>query len=487
MDLFPFNFEINYILVNVGNNINGDCMIAEKLKKDFNNSTDLKHKVFNKVNVMYLESICSSDKVNEYILQNITMGHKYLFLRDIVSGPNVIYVNDYNLIKEYLLNGFALIYDKKDMLVCEVKGELYRSVTPPTAETAVNGPKDSFNESILMNLGLIKRRIKSDKLINEDFMLGRKTITKVSLLYCNDIVKEDLVEEARNRIKNIDIDGVIDIEVLAQYLVNNYDKEASPLPTIIKTERPDRVSRALLEGKLVMIADNSPYALIMPAFLSDFINPQGDYYVRAINVNFLKIIRLICFVATITLPAIYIAIINYSPETIPLSLLLSFQAGRSGVPFPSAFEAVFMIFLCTILRESDIRFPSTYGSSISILGALILGEAAVSANVASPIMIIIIGITFVTGLIFSSGEIIDGLRFFRLFVLLMAIIFGLYGLVIGCFILLIHICSIETFKKPYLYPLAPFDITYLFKTILKKNKDTKRSKLLSNNLTRGNV
>ena len=170
-----------------------------------------------------------------------------------------------------------------------------------------------------------------------------------------------------------------------------------------------------------------------------------------------------------------------------MKLLLSFQAGRSGVPFPSSFEALFMIFLCAILRESDIRFPSNYGSSISILGALILGEAAVAANVASPIMIIIIGITFVTGLIFNSGEVIDGLRFFRLFILVLSIIFGLYGLVIGGFLILVHLCSVKTAGKPYLYPVAPFDRTYLFKTLLKDSKDTKRSNILSNNRTRGNI
>ena len=146
-----------------------------------------------------------------------------------------------------------------------------------------------------------------------------------------------------------------------------------------------------------------------------------------------------------------------------------------------------MIFLCAILRESDIRFPSNYGSSISILGALILGEAAVAANVASPIMIIIIGITFVTGLIFNSGEVIDGLRFFRLFILVLSIIFGLYGLVIGGFLILVHLCSVKTAGKPYLYPVAPFDRTYLFKTLLKDSKDTKRSNILSNNRTRGNI
>ena len=436
-------------------------MIAKKLKKEFNNSSDLIHKKFNKVHVVYLESICSSNKVNEYILQNVTMGHRYLFLKDIISGPNVIHITEYKFIKEYLLNGFACIYDSNEILVCEVK-EIYI---------------DQLHHLLL--------RIKSDKLVNEDFMMGRKTLTKVSLLYCDDIVKKELVDTVRERINKIDVDGIIDSELLIQYLSSK--DEHSPLPTIIKTERPDRVARALLEGKVVIIADNSPYALVMPGFLSDFINPQGDYYVKAINVNFLKIIRLLCFVITIMLPALYVAIISYSPETIPIQLLLSFQAGRSGVPFPSSFEAIFMIFLCAILRESDIRFPSSYGSSISILGALILGEAAVAASVASPIMIIIIGITFVTGLIFSSGEVIDGLRFFRLFILILSIMFGLYGLVIGGFLILVHLCSVNTFGKPYLFPVAPMDKTYLFKTLLKNNKDNKRSKVLSDNVNRGNI
>ena len=141
-----------------------------------------------------------------------------------------------------------------------------------------------------------------------------------------------------------------------------------------------------------------------------------------------------------------------------------------------------MIFLCAILRESDIRFPSNYGSSISILGALILGEAAVSASIASPIMIIVIAITFITGLVFSSGEVISGLRIFRLLLLICSIVFGLYGFVLGSIMLLIHLCSMDTFKQPYMYPIAPYDKTYLFKTLLKKNNDKYRSKLLSNNL-----
>lgn len=455
-------------------------MIYEKLKKEFHNSSDLKHKEINNVHVIYFESICSSSDINEFILKSISLTPNYIYLRDIISGPSIVYIEDYNMISFYLLNGFALVYDEKDMLVCEVKANLYRSVSIPTQETSVNGPKDSFNENIIMNLGLIKRRIKSNNLINEDFILGRRTQTKFSLLYISDIAKKSLVNKLRKKLKNIDVDGLVDSEMIIEMI----NKDHNPLPTVYKTERPDKVAQSLLEGKVVLIADNSPYALIMPAFLADFINPQGDAYASAINVNFLKLIRFLCLIITLTLPAMYISIINYNQETIPINLLLSFQAARSGVPFPSAFESIFMIFLCTILRESDIRFPSTYGSSISILGALILGEAAVAANIASPIMIIIIGITFITSLIFNSGEMISGLRYYRFLLLFLSIIFGLYGTVLGLFLVLLHLGSIKTFDEPYLFPLIPFNKTYFFKTILKKNKDIKRSKILSNNISK---
>lgn len=455
-------------------------MIYQRLKKEFNNSSDLKYKEIDKIHVVFLESICSSDKLNDYIFKSITLNKNYFFLRDIISGPMVVYITDYRLIKDYLLNGFALIYDDKDMLVCEVKGNLYRSVTEPLAEKAVNGPKDAFNESILMNLGLIKRRIRSEHLINEDYTLGRKTKNKVSLLYLDDIAKIKYVKKVKRSLEKIDIDGIIDIEVLSQILYPSLN----PLPTILKTERPDTVCSALLEGKIVLIADNSPYALIMPAFFVDFINPQSDKYVKSVNVNFLKLIRFLCFVISITLPAMYISIVNYNPETIPLNLLLSFQAGRSGVPFPSAFEAIFMILLCTILRESDIRFPSNYGSSISILGALILGEAAVAANIVSPIMIIVIGITFVTGLVFNNGDVIDGLRYYRLFLLLSSTVLGLYGFFISLFFIIVNLISMKTLDEPYMFPIAPLEDTYLFKTFLRKNKDNKRSKVLSNNINK---
>lgn len=450
-------------------------MLYKDIKKKFNNTSDLKYKRIKKVEVIYLESLCSSDKVNDYIFRNVTLKN-HLYLKDMISGPNIVFLDNEDSVIEYLVNGFAIVYDSRTIIAVECKADLYRSVSEPTAEPSVNGPKDSFNESIQMNLGLIRRRIRSEHLVTEDFNIGRIGKTQVSILYLNNVAKEKYVNDVRNKINSIDRDAIVDIEVLLNILENN----KYPLPTIMKTERPDKVSNAILEGKIVIIADNSPYALILPTFFADFLNPVGDNYVKTENVNFLKVLRVISFLLTIFLPAIYIAIINYNPETIPLNLLLSFQSAHEGVPFNSAVEATFMIFICAMLRESDVRFPSNYGSSISIVGALILGEAAVNANIVSPITIIIIGITFISALIFNNGNFIDGMRLYRLFLLFMAALLGLYGLVIGTFMLVIHLTSMKSFEEPYLYPIAPYDKTYFFKTLL-KGKDKKRSKVLSDN------
>ena len=444
-------------------------MIYQKLKKEFNNSSDLKYKKINNVKIIYLESLCSSNRINEYIIKNIALKKNYLLLRDIISGPSIVYLENPNQISYYLQNGYAVVYDKKDIIVCEVKADLYRGISMPTTEPGINGPKDSFNESIQTNLGLIKRRIKSEKLINQDFTLGKETKTLISLLYLKNNADMKIVNELNKKINYLKQKNTIDIESI----IENLSPKSNPLPTVLKTERPDVVCSSLLDGKIAIIADNSPYALIIPAFLVDFINPEGDKYVKPIHANFIKLIRFICLIITLTLPGLYISIINYNPEAIPLDLLLSFQANRSGVPFSSALECIFMILITSILRESDIRFPSNYGSPISIIGALVLGEAAVSASLVSPIMIIVVGITFITGLVFSNGEIINGFKYFRFLILLTSCFLGLYGFLLSCFITLIIFSSTHSFNKPYLFPITPFNKKYFFETVFKKKERSK--------------
>ncbi len=462
--------------------------IVKRIQNEFNKVTDLiikkiKLSLIDTVYIIYLETISSSDKINDYILKNLSSisakkSKKIYDIDSILPGPNTKKITNYDEIEFYLTNGFAIIVRNKDVLAIETKADINRSISTPDTEPATNGPKDAFNENYQMNIGLIKRRIKSHKLKTDEYLVGRKTLTKVGLLYLDDIAEEETINAIKDKIEKIDIDGITDSSTLGQIICG---EDKTNFPTFMVTERPDNVTKSLLEGKIAIIVDTSPFVIILPAFFADFINPIVDVYHKTKNVNFLKVVRFACFFLSMMVPAIYIALINYNQETIPAKLLVNFSMQRDGVPFPAIIEAFIMLFICEILRESDIRFPNSYGSAISILGALILGDAAVTAGVVSPIMIIVIAMTFISSLIFTELEVVNALRHLRFIMLLFAAFYGILGLVFGLFYFLITINDIHTLNKPYFYPLMPFDRTYLFKTILKKppKEEKFRSRMLT--------
>jgi len=465
--------------------------IVERIKKEFNNSPDLKLKeikinLIKKVYIMYIESVCDGDKINEYILKNLS---KYNSINDIYNnlpGPNTIYINNNDEIEFYLTNGFAITIFDNAIIAVEVKGNLHRSISESTREPSIVGPQDAFNENILINIGLLKRRIKTRTLKTEEIFIGRKTQTKVVINYLDDVAEYKNVEKIKKKLSKIDVDGILDCGTLINYIEA---ENKSVFPTVKRTERPDLASGALLEGKIVILVDTSPFAIILPSFLIDFINPTNDNYIKSINVAFLKILRAVSFFISMTAPAIFIATINYNQETIPSSLLINFSTQRSGVPFPSIIEILILLLICDILRESDLRFPSNFGSAISILGALIIGEAAVNAGIVSSIMIIITSLTFIASLIFTEHEIGNALRYYRYLFLIFASFLGLYGIFLGIILFLINVISTKSLNAPYFAPFSPFDKDYFFKTFLKKKdrSNTRRSTLITEkNLTRGN-
>lgn len=466
--------------------------IITRIQKEFNKTPDLiikeiKIGLFKTLYVVFLETVTSGDKVNDYILKNLASinsnGNVKNNLESIIPGPNMKEITELDQIEFYITSGFAIVILGSTCLAVEVRADIHRSVGSPESEPAIIGPKDAFTENFQINLGLVKRRIKTSKLKTDNFVVGRKTNTTVGVLYLDDVANIDFVKNIEQRIKEIDIDGIIDSSTLG-LLIEGKDKTS--FPKVLRTERPDNASNALLEGKIVILVDTSPFALILPAFFADFINPVVDNYVKSGNAKFVKVLRLACYFLSIITPAYYIAIVNYNQETIPTSLLINFATQREGVPFPTIVEALIMLIICEILRESDLRFPNAYGSAISILGALVLGEAAVSAGIVSPIMIIIIALTFITGLVFTDYETVASLRFYRFFFLIAASFYGLFGIVCAFVYFLIQMNSSYSFDKPYFFPLSPFDKTYFKKTIYKGKvkKDTKRTSMLTNNITK---
>lgn len=435
---------------------------------------------FSCVHIYYIETICSSEQVNNFILKNLTNPNGHRRFKDILAGPNFKEI-DLKELEFYLYNGFTALVYKGKIYVIETKASLDRSVSSPEVEQDLYGAKDALLENYQKNIGLIKRRLKSSHLKTKEYKLGRFTQTATGVLYIDNITDMSLVKRIDELLNKIDTDSVIDVGELKQFLTMD---KGNVFPPTKLTERPDVIVKALLDGKVVIVMDTSPFAIVLPAVLADFINPISDKYLYQKNANNLKILRMICFFLTIFTPAFYIAIITYNQETIPASLLTNFITQNEGIPFPATIETFFMIFICEMLRESDIRFPSNFSSSISILGALILGDAAVSANIVSPIMIIITALTFISSMIFSNVELSGAIRIWRFIAMIIASFYGLYGVALAFIFFIVSLSSYSSFGLPYTFPVVPFSLPYLKETLYEGDihDNKKRSSYLTKNI-----
>ena len=435
------------------------------------------------VNIIFNETLIDTGRTNDFVLRTLLkLSKKQLKNLDNELPNTNIKIITKEDIPNLLSQGFIIIIYKKYIYATEIKALIDRGVQTIESELSITGPKDSFSENYNTNLGLIRKRIKTTDLYVENIELGRSTKTKIGIAYMNNIVKPELPQAIKKYLEKIDIDGIID----SSYLKRALEQKNALFPTITLTERPDKTVMALLEGKVAIIVDMSPYVLLLPSFFIDFFHTTDDYYQKSLNASFIRIIRLFAFIVSVFTPAIYIVVTTRNYNLISFDLLMTLKAGRTFVPFPAYIEALFMIICFEILKESDLRMASTTGSAVSILGGLILGDAAVSAGIVSPIMIIVIAISSIAGLTFSSIELGNALRAYKLLLLFLATLFGINGLLVGTTILLYQLLSLKVFGHPYLTPLIPLDKYELNDTIIKRNKKQEtRSKALTNNRNRG--
>lgn len=471
--------------------------IVEKLKKDTNNTdyTTYREKTVcgKKVIIIYIDPLTSSDKISDFIVRSLDRINKVYSKKDDlgkvieneIDNFKVKKITTYKELCYHLNYGFTIVLIEgcEYCLALETKRALARGIGAPQTESALRGAMDSFVEDMHTNIGLIKRRIKDNNLWTESMEIGRHTTTKVSILYINGICKKELVEAVKEKIKNIDIDGIISSGTIKN-LIEKENK--SVFPTIFSTERPDKTCRGLLEGRIAILVDCSQFALILPIVMNDLFISTEDNFSKSINITFTRIVRYLAFIITMFTPAIYLAVTTYNQEMLPTELLVSFASQRSGVPFPAFFEALLMAFSFEILRECDLRSPTFTSSALSTVGALILGEAAVNAGIVSPIMIIVIAITALSALLFTEPEMINGIRWYRILFMLGASFMGIIGVVIAFIYLVIKLCSLNSFGMPYIAPFAPLSITGLKDSIIKlPTKDLdKREKYLSDNITK---
>lgn len=457
--------------------------IKEEIKRKVGPSTDFIFKDLiiskEKILLVFNETLIDTTRTNDFILRNLLNKSKKELnnLENNIPNINIKKISKEEII-DLLVKGFIIIITKNNIYASEVRNILDRGIQTITSELSIAGPKDSFTENYNININLIRKRIKTTDLIVENIELGKLSKTKIGILYMNNIAKKEIINGIKNHLNKIDIDGIID----SSYLKNSLEKKYNLFPTLIMTERPDKCSMALLEGKVVIIVDTSPYALILPSFFMDFFHTTDDYFQKSFNTTFIRFIRFIAFLIAIFIPALYISITTRNYNLVPLDLLLVLKAGRTFVPFPAYIEALFMIICFEILKESDLRMSATSGSAISILGGLILGDAAVAAGIVSPIMIIVIAISSIAGLIFTSIELGNAIRTYKIFILILGTIFGIYGVVLGGILILFNLLTTETFGYNYL----SFDKYEIKDSIIKiDTRIRKRNSKLSNNIIRG--
>ena len=472
--------------------------IIETMKKDFKNSPDI---IFRKVKIkkkeillIYNVTLTNSNNINEFILEKLTTLKKRITRKNIynhltnIIPENVIQdVENKNDLYTKIGSGFTIvIIENEKPFAIETRQDLSRGISEPLTEQSISGPKDAFTENYQTNIGLIRKRIKTNNLVIKEKTIGKQSKTKIAIFYMDNIIEPDLLKDVENRLDNIDIDAILD----STYIKEILEKEQSAFPTVMTTERPDNASLSLLEGKICIAAENSPYALIIPTFFSDLFHAAEDNYQSSINVTFTRIIRYTAFLLAIILPAFHVAITTYDHEAIPVTLLINFAAQREGVPFPLIAEALGLTLVFELLRESDIRMPHLSGTAISILGAIVLGDAAVAAGIVSPIMVIIIALSAISSLMFSNIGMVNAIRLWRIIFMLFASIAGIIGIFFASIILITHLSSLRTVSKPYLYPLIPLDKTFLKEVLIKNpiTKESKRMKILTDkNYTRSNL
>lgn len=459
------------------------------IEKNLGNSSDIVTRDINNISYIYLESVSSDDKISNFLLKSITkvksIDNLFNILQNNIYNSHIEIENDINESYYYLASGYTCLFIDNDdkFIAIETKLKLDRGVGESTSEPLIRGPKDSFTENNAINLGLIRKRIKDPKLRIDELKLGRRTNSKTSIIYIEDIVNKDSVKKIKDILSKIDIDGVFDTGYLRDFLIKN---QKSLFPKIISTERPDLSCQGLLNGKIVIMIENSPYVIILPAILSDFFKTSEDYYQSSVSSTFSRILKWIAFIITITAPSIYIACMTFNQEMIPDQLLISLATQRSQVPFPTFIEVIIFVVFFEILREADIKSPSASGASMSIVGALILGDAAVTAGIVSPFVIIVVAITSVCELVFTDMDFINAIRQWRLLFILSTIFTGLIGIVVMSLILVVELASLESLEVPYLEPYSPLNINALKDSILlfKTNQRKERASYLTKNRTK---
>lgn len=415
--------------------------------------------------IVYIDGLIDSPTLDEVLLKPVLSGGTSgesvpipisgkIVQEQLIAVSQVQTVGTLNEVMDGVLKAnIALLMDgDSHALIADLKGFDKRAIEEPGAEVSVRGPRDGFTEILRTNTSLIRRRIRSSKLKMEPITVGRFSQTDILIVYIEGVVSTAVLEEVRQRMSRIQIDGVLESGYIEEFIE---DTPWSPFPQIQNTERPDIACASLLEGKVAIMVDNTPFVLIVPMTFWTGLQAVEDYYERSIYTTFVRFIRYSLFNIALLLPSLYVALSTFHQQLVPTDLLISIANAREGVPFPTFVEALLMEFMFEGLREAGIRLPKAVGSAVSIVGALVIGQSAVQAGIVSAPVVIIVSTTGIASFAIPRYNFGTAYRLLRFPMLVLAGMFGLYGIICGLFLMIIHLINLSSFGVPYMSPVVP--------------------------------
>ncbi|MBE3582659.1 MAG: spore germination protein [Limnochordaceae bacterium] len=372
----------------------------------------------------------------------------------LVGSDRLKQAGDPHVLTLALLDGATVIVSDQweQALIASTEGWEKRDISEPETETVLRGPREGFTENLRTNTALVRRRLRTPDLMLERIRVGTSTNTSITLAWLRDVARPELVEEVKQRLRRVEMDAVLESGYLEEWIV---DDPFSPFPQVMHTERPDRVTASLLEGRVAILTDGTPMALIVPATLNMLMQAADDYYGNWVLSLPTRLVRYTGMALTLLLPALYVALTAYQSELIPTPLMLAIAQQREAVPYPAIVEALMMSVVFQILIEAGVRLPRPVGSAVTIVGAIVIGQAAVAAGLVSATMVIFASLTALGSFVIPAYNLSNAIRWLGLGMLLLASLFGLTGILLGLLGIIIHLTGLRSFGEPYLLPNAP--------------------------------
>lgn len=459
----------------------------------FRNSTDI---IFAQIEsiyginmlLVYVDGLINKDQVNRDVVMPFVSHAKDSEIKKILFVSEISEQNSLSKAVDEVLAGNAVMFldGANSAYILNTKGWDKRTIEPPDSETVIRGPKEGFIESIRINTALLRRKIQNPNLVIEKALVGKQTKTKIEIAYIDGIVNQDVLNIVKERISEIDTDSVLDSGYIEQFIdESNY----SLFATLGNSQKPDVVAGKILEGRVAIFVDGSPHVLTAPYLFIENFQTSEDYYWRPILASFLRVLRFLAFALSTLTPALYVAFQNYHQEMIPPTLLLSMSASREGLPLPAIAESFFMTLMFELIRESGTRLPRMVGPAISIVGALVIGQAAVDAGFVSGPMVVVIAVTAVSSFILSS--MIETMLILRFSLMIIGGILGLYGMAGAIFVVATHAVSLRSFGINYTSAIAPLEMNgfkdYFLRLPLWSMRQRPASIAKNNTIRQGNI